>query len=185
MSYRRGFKAEADWYARELRADFGLQAHDPLCPWQLSKHLGYRIICLSDYLKEASSAVLYLQSAKGQREFSAVTMCLEGLRWIVHNDFHHPHRQASNLSHELAHGVLHHKPVALVGENGARIFNREEEDEANWLGPALLISAEAALHIAKSGQSHSAFRAIYSVTNEVLQMRLRVSGALIRATRAA
>jgi hypothetical protein len=38
---------------------------------------------------------------------------------------------------------------------GARIFDRQLEDEANWLGPALLISEKAAMVIAERDQPHA------------------------------
>ena len=36
---RRGFKKEANEYAKEFRQELGLRAHDPLCPWKLAEHL--------------------------------------------------------------------------------------------------------------------------------------------------
>lgn len=73
--------------------------------------------------------------------------------------------------------------TSLTDESGARVFNRQHEDEANWLGPALLISEEAALHIAERRLAHAVARELYKVSNEVLQMRLRVTGALLRIAR--
>lgn len=74
-----------------------------------------------------------------------------------------------------------HTPASLVGEDGARTFNREQEDEAHWLGPALLISEEAAVHITRIGLSNSAACNEYGVSEDLLQMRLQVTGALKRA----
>ena len=84
---------------------------------------------------------------------------------------------------KLAHGLLCHPMTSLTDESGARVFNRQHEDEANWLGPALLISEEAALHIAELRLAHAVARELYQVSNEVLQMRLRVTGALLRIAR--
>jgi Zn-dependent peptidase ImmA (M78 family) len=42
--------------------------------------------------------------------FSAVTVFRGYRRLIVHNENHHPHRQASNLAHELSHTLLEHEP---------------------------------------------------------------------------
>ena len=46
-TYRRGFKAEADAYARNLRAEMQLRAIDPLCPWKLADYLGIDVVNLS------------------------------------------------------------------------------------------------------------------------------------------
>jgi Zn-dependent peptidase ImmA (M78 family) len=128
-------------------------------------------------------AVAYLGSKLGQSEFSAVTFSFDKEPWIVHNDYHHRHRQAANIAHELAHGLLMHEPAPLKGLDGRRTFNRSQEEEAHWLGPALLISEEAALHIVKSQQPFLIIRETYGVSDELLQMRLRVTGLRLRVGR--
>ena len=183
MGYRRGFKTEANWYAREMRRELRLQPHDPLCPWNLARHLDYTIVKLSEYTNLEPQAVAYLQSSVGQKEFSAITLHDTGIRCIIHNDAHHRRRQASDISHELAHGLLLHMPAPLLAANGARSFNRDQEDEAHWLGPALLISEEAALYIVESGRFIEHVCDEYCVSEELLQMRLRVTGAIVRVAR--
>ncbi|MEG4081958.1 ImmA/IrrE family metallo-endopeptidase [Microcoleus sp. POL8_C6] len=49
--------------------------------------------------------------------------------------------------------------------------------EANWLGPALLISREAAFHIAKTEMSVVEASRFYRVSEQVITMRLNMSGA--------
>lgn len=183
MRYRRGFKSEANWYARQMRVELGLAAHAPLCPWRLAHHLGYTIVGLSSFTDCEPSAVAYLTSRMGQREFSAITLKSEEETRIVHNDAHHPRRQASNIAHELAHGLLIHPFAPLIGQNGARIYDETMEAEASWLGPALLISEEAAMFIAERGYPHELTCKEYGVTQDVLSMRLKVTGSLIRLSR--
>jgi hypothetical protein len=60
---------------------------------------------------------------------------------------------------------------------GCRNIDRDIEEEANWLGPTLLICDEAALHIVKSGMSTDAARRTYRVSEPVLRMRINASGA--------
>lgn len=183
MNHRRGFKAEANSYAREMRDELGIKLHEALCPWKLAKHLGYIVVKLSDFISAEPKAVYYLTSGLGQSEFSAVTLPNDGAPWIIHNDSHSPGRQAANLAHEAAHGLLCHKGAPLTDAYGARIFNREQENEANWLGPALLISEEAALYIVKQRLLHAVACQMYGVSPDLLQMRLRVTGAHIRVAR--
>lgn len=180
---RRGFKAESNWYARQIREELRIPLHGPLCPWRLAEHLSYSVIRLSEFLNAQPDAVQYLMSEIGQKGFSAITLFHEDLRWIVHNDAHEVDRQRSNISHELAHGLLLHSPAPLRGLDGARTFNAEQEAEAHWLGPALLVSQEAALHIVRSRMSQQLALATYGVSAELLQMRLNVTGALIRKNR--
>ena len=76
-------------------------------------------------------------------------------RLIIINDGHTKKRQASDLSHELSHCILKHVPSDQIIKLGLRKYDATLEEEANWLGPALLISAEAALSIARRGLSLS------------------------------
>lgn len=183
MGYRRGFKSEANWYARSMRAELGLPFHAPLSPLKVAAHLGYVVSPLSKFRSDNLKEVGFLTSPKGKKEFSAITLFFEGISFIIHNDSHHPHRQNSNLSHEIAHGLLMHKPSPLTGIDGVRIIDPQQESEAHWLGGALLISEEAALHIVESRQPYEIAQKVYGVSNDLLQWRLRVTGALVRVAR--
>lgn len=183
MKYRRGFKSDANSHARDMRSELGIASHDALCPWKLAEHLGYVVVKLSEFASTEPDAVAYLTTGRGQAEFSAVTLPNEGGFWIVYNDSHSPGRQAANLAHEAAHGLLCHEAAPLTDARGSRIFNREQESEANWLGPALLISDEAALHIVRQSILHAVACQIYGVSLDLLQMRLRVTGSNIRVAR--
>jgi hypothetical protein len=59
------------------------------------------------------------------------------------------------------------------------------EEEAKWLGPALLVPNEAALHILETRMPTPAATAFYGISGPLLQMRLNVSGARIRVRRRA
>jgi Zn-dependent peptidase ImmA (M78 family) len=183
MSYRRGFKAEANWYAREVRRELGLAPHSPLCPWALAAHLGFPIVALSAYAPAAPDAVDYLRSTSGQRAFSAITLFDGQFRWIVHNDAHGRKRQAADIAHELAHGLLLHPPKPPFNSAGSRHYDKDREDEANWLGPALLVSDEAAMFIADRGMAISAASDHYGASAMLIRMRLNVTGAIVRIAR--
>lgn len=181
MTLRYGFKTEANWYAREMRRELNLPTHGPLCPWTLAKHLDFPVVPLSCYEASQPKAVSYFRSNLGQREFSAITVFYGHARLIVHNDAHEPERQASNIAHELAHGLLLHPPKPPLDEQGSRHYNPTLEAEANWLGPALLVSDEAAVRVVRMGLTVAAAAALYKVSEQVMQMRINVSGARKRA----
>ncbi len=179
MSLRRGFKAEADWYAREMRRELKLNPHDPLCPWQLANHLEIEIVKLSGYRKEASEAVGYLMS-KGRDHFSAVTVfpTRHGRKRVIcTNDSHAKTRQAASVSHELSHALLGHPPTDMFEVDPIA------EEEAHWMGPALLVSVEAAMRIAFRKISIDDAAEHYGVSADLMRMRLNVTGALKRANR--
>ncbi|MFC5357086.1 ImmA/IrrE family metallo-endopeptidase [Azospirillum himalayense] len=183
MTLRRGFKKEANDYAREFRKELGLAAHDPLCPWQLAEHLAIPVVPMSEFAAVMAAEHLAYFSGSGQSVFSAATVFHGTRRLIVHNDNHHPNRQAANLAHELAHGILGHPPSPPLDDHGCRNFDRTIEDEANWLGPALLISEEAAMHIVETGMTHARATQVYKVSRDLLLMRLGVCGAERRVAR--
>jgi hypothetical protein len=185
MTLRRGFKAEANTTSREIRAEFGLAADAPLCPYKTAKHLGVFIKKISDFSATHTAAAKHLLSSVGQNEFSAVTICIGSLRVIVYNDGHSSGRCAANIMHELSHMLLLHPPHPLCGESGERYFDAELEEEANWFGPALLVSEEAAVSVARRGISLSAAAFEYGVSKEVMRMRLNVTGARHRVPKAA
>lgn len=182
MTLRRGFKNDSDDYSRDVRSEMGLKAYEPLCPWQLAEHLAIPVVPLSEFRDVCLDETLYLTQVE-PRCFSAVTVFRGHRRLIVHNDAHTPQRQASNIIHELSHGILRHPPTEPFGEHGCRNFNQEIEEEANWLGPALLISVEAALHIVRKSMSVAQASELYRVTEDVIRMRLNVTGARKRLAR--
>ena len=176
MGLRRGFKAEADRMARDIRRELNLAAHERLCPKALAADLCIPIYTLETLLADEPDAVNYLRSPQGQFEFSAVTIFDGSRRVIVHNDSHSPKRQVSNLIHELSHGLLLHPPKPPFDASGNRHYDDALEEEANWLGPALLISQEAAMHIAEQGYGVSAASNLFNVTEDIIRMRLNVCG---------
>jgi Zn-dependent peptidase ImmA (M78 family) len=176
---RRGFKSKANKYAREFRLELNIPLHGPLSPWRLAEHLAVPVYKLSEFAKANPQAAFFL-TERGLWEFSGATFILGRRRLIVINDGHSPKRQASDLSHELSHCLLGHATASQSSLIGSRQYDRTQEDEANYLGPALLISEEAALVIARRGLTKAEASTEYSVTEEVIQMRLNLTGALKR-----
>ena len=179
MALRRGFKTEANWYARSFRQDMGLSSHDPLCPRKLAHHLEIPLISLVNFMTDIPDAVSYLHGP-GQNEFSAVTIFNGMEKIILFNDAHSPKRQAADISHELSHIILQHPPKPPIGPDGSRHYDLEIEEEANWLGPALLVSDEAAVWIARNRMSIAAASDFFGVSEDLVRMRVNVCGAYRR-----
>lgn len=179
---RRGFKTEARDLARDIRAQLGLTQTDPLNPWRLAEHLSIPIVGLSDFGGLADYAIEYF-SGVGRSVFSAVTIFEGPRRLIVNNDSHSPGRQASNVTHELSHGLLLHPPTPALDKRGCRYWNREIEDEANWLSGVLLIPDEAAISIVRKGIHREVAAAHYGVSRQMITFRINMSGAEKRVKR--
>ena len=180
---RRGFKAEAEEYAKEFRHELGIEEHMPLCPWKLAEHLCIPIMTLSAFGNMLPEEVLHLKN-KGQDAFSAVTVLSGRKRLVIHNDFHHPKRQSNNIAHELAHGILCHPASPILnGTASSRKYDKEIEDEANWLGATLLVPKEATWFIVSNRMSITEASDLYNVSHELLNWRIRMTGANVRYAR--
>lgn len=184
MKLRWGFKSEANAIARDIRRELGLDAAAPLDPWQLAAHLEIPVASLSSMKADAEKAVL--QFTQSDREaFSAVTVFFGYKRMIVVNDAHSRGRQASNIAHELAHSLLWHEPALAFDGDGMREWNADQEEEAQWLAGALLISEEAALSIVRRKLSLENAAQLYGTSVDMVRGRINVTGARKRAELAA
>ena len=179
---RRGFKTEAKWIARQVRDDLGLSLTDPLDPWKLAELLKIPVLRLSEFQESAEGAYRYFRD-RGRSAFSAVTVFCGNRRLIVHNDSHSPGRQASNVCHELAHGLLLHAPTPILDDRGCRYWSKEIEDEANWLCGVLLVPDEAAIAVVKRGIDLARAASYYGVSVPMMTFRINVSGARKRVQR--
>lgn len=187
FKFRYGFKAEAKWYSQEFRTELNIPLHQPLCPWKLAEHLAVPTIKLTNL--PPLPETLYLISPKGQKDFSATAFYDGNRALVVYNDANHEKRQASDIAHELAHIVLGHPRTPLFDENGMRDYPVEIEEEAQWLGPELLVSEQAAMHaykIINSGEfTLETLSDEWGITAQVIRMRINLVGAKRRFNRAA
>ncbi len=179
---KRGFKTEANQIAREVRTELSVSSTSRLDVSRLADHLDIPLIPLSSFCEEAPKATeLFLNGGEGV--FSGVTVFQGHRRTVVFNDAHSPGRQSNDIGHELAHGLLHHPPTAAVDDRGCRLWDRDLEEEADWLSGALLIPEEAALSIVRRGLSLEQAAKIYGVSRRLIQFRINVTGAKKRLQR--
>ncbi len=173
---RRGFKKEANLIGMEIREELGIDALSPLCPWNLADHLCIPVLKLSSLKSDAPFSYHHF-FFKEKRAFSAVTVFNGTERMIVHNDAHSKGRQASDLAHELAHAILMHPAVPQLNHLGCRDWDKDLEDEADWLGGVLLVSEQATLQIVREGLSLTDAATAYHVTKDMIQFRVNMTGA--------
>lgn len=180
MTFAHGFKSEANRISVQMRTELGLEPYSPLCLWRLAEHLSIPAIPLRKLAEEnpaVEGEVNYLVNIDAG-VFSAITIFDGSYRFIVHNDGHAPTRQRANLAHELAHALLNHVPHPPFCKHGRRVFNQQLEDEANWLGPALLVSNGAAQWALRSGMNVEAAGRHFGVSRVLMRFRLNKSGAV-------
>jgi hypothetical protein len=181
VAFHRGFKAEANRTATEIRGELGLSPYDSIDLASLAACLEIPILTLSDLL-HAAPAVQHLLEIEPEA-FSAVTVFAGTERTIVHNDAHAVVRQRSNLAHELAHGLLLHPPTPALDNSGCRYWNQDIEDEANWLAGALLVPEAAAMAIAKGRWTQTEAARRFGVSTKMIRYRLNATGATTRVQR--
>ncbi len=185
MTLRRGFKSEANTTSKELRQELGLAADAPLCPFKTAEHLEVEVLKLSSYRAALPLETTYLMQNEGKIRFSAVTCCFGTERIIIYNDLLPPTRSHADIMHEIGHMLLMHEPHVVCARTGGRHYDADMEEEANWLGPALLVSEEAALVTVQRGLAVPVAAGHYKVSPSLMRMRLNVTGALRRVARAA
>ena len=170
----RGFGAAANRIALGLRIQSNLSMTDPLDPKIILEKRGIKITGFSDYKNLLPNAVKQLEESN---DFSAMLLSGDNPQIVVHNDSHSPGRQASNLSHELAHHLLTHPGNKICSGNLGQKTNSKAEAEASYLGGCILIPNEAAHRIAVLRTDHAEAAEHYGVSEEMIEYRLRMSGA--------
>lgn len=184
-NYRRGFRAEAERLALDVRTGLGLGAYAALDPLTLARDLEVPVLALSaltvpppgkDLVAGLGQAVGLLLGTEAAA-FSAMTVFLGSRRVIVHNDAHNPGRQASDIGHELAHGLLLHSPTPALDDRGCRDWDPAAEAEADYLAGALLIPAKAAWWIAKQRKPHDEAARQYGCSAPMVRWRVNITGA--------
>jgi hypothetical protein len=183
---QRGFKTQCERTATSIRDELDLSAIEPLDPRALANHLEVPVHPIS-CLRGAGVAAAVRHVRSGERKvLSAMTIFPNyprPHRVVLYNDANTPGRQNSDITHELAHGLLLHDPRHPI-VSGCRDYNKAEEDEAAWLSGCLLIPRAAALHIARTGSPEHVAAEKYGVSADMVRFRVNATGARKQVARA-
>jgi IrrE N-terminal-like domain len=175
---KRGFKAEAERLAESARASLGLDCFAKLDPWAYAKFLGAIVLGADELDLPPSHAAQLLQ--RDPDSWSGMTLAEDGILLIVLNSAQSRLRQASTLMHELAHSILDHTPTTVqVSPTGVILlsdYSEDQEEEADWLGAALLLPQPALLQHRSSGTSVTEIARLFSVSEELCHWRCRMTG---------
>lgn len=174
---QRGFKAEAERYALEFRAELGLRHYQPLDMFRLAKHLAIPTLALSQLQGELSDWNFQCLTHESKKQFFAVTLSVGNRKLIVFNDHVAPTRQQSDMAHELSHAILGHPASELTNESGGRHYNKVLEDEAACLSGVLLVPRAAAIAIVASNKDLHVAANEFNVSPQMMTMRVNQSGA--------
>jgi Zn-dependent peptidase ImmA (M78 family) len=177
---RRGFKAEAERQAEQLRKDMGLTPYDALDTAVLARHVGADLRSADELTSRAKLQTLEeLQPGC----FSACTFTLGESHTIVYNPLASPARTQSDIAHEVAHIIRGHELKTVQSVGGLTFFtcDPDEEQEANWLAGCLLLPRPLMLRAARRGMDAAAIAEAFNVSEQMAAYRLRTTGVLRQA----
>jgi Zn-dependent peptidase ImmA (M78 family) len=172
---RRGFKADAERKAHEVRTEMGLGAEDALDCVDLARHVGAEVRRADELTRiEKLEALEEIQPGA----FSACTFTIDHRHVIVYNPFGSHGRHQSNIAHEVAHLLLEHRLNQVEQAGGLSFFtcDPDEEQEANWLAGCLLLPRQLLYSAASRGLDSSAIASHYGVSEQMAAFRIRTTG---------
>ena len=176
---RRGFKSWCERASAEYREAAGVTVTEAFDPRRLAHMLGVRVRAPEDipYLRAASLKQLTVDDP---HSWSAITLVRRGARLVILNSGQSEARQANSLAHELAHLVLNHRSdEAQLSAEGFLFrakFDREQEDEANWLAGTILVPREGLLRNYWRSRDPVELAARFGVSVDLINWRIRMTG---------
>ena len=182
---RRGAKAGLSRLALEVRGELGHDANSVLDPVDLAAEYGVPIYRIGDAKAFGCPAgVIEYFAGSGLGNFSAALVPTGRGRFIIENDFHALTRRRSSLAHEMSHVLLEHEFAgAILGPDGCRAMEKEDEEQADWLAGELLIPTDTARRLGVKGMSDQAVANHYGISPKRAAMRLNLSGGRLIANR--
>ncbi len=186
--FARGFKTWCEKVALLQRRQLDLRPTDPLGARVLARHLGVDVHTVEE-VPGLDPQCLRILCRNDADSWSAVTISGGSRDVVILNPSHAPTRLASDLMHELAHILIGHNPARIdVTEDGTLMlstYNRQQEDEANWLAGCLLLPRDALVLIRRQHLDFGTAARTYGTSREMLTYRMNVTGIERQFTRAA
>ena len=176
--FQRGFKAWCENVAIEVRRQLGLEAHESLDTYKLAEHLNAEVVH-PEAVDGVDSQTLRVLLQIDPDSWSAITVTVRPKPVIVLNSAHSPARRASSLAHELAHILIGHAASQTgISPQGMLLttYDRQQEDEANWLAGCLLLPRVACMHVRTKYSDLLTAARHYGVSRDMLQYRMNISG---------
>lgn len=182
--YPRGFPAECERHALEVREELGLAPADRLDPHALASSLAIPVRSLGDLEAECPESVVQLRD-RDRGCFSALTLFAGTKRLIIYNPAHAPGRQANSIAHELGHVLLEHPAGPVRDDSGQRHWSGQHEREADLLAATLLVPRSGILPVMYRVGGIEAAALHFGVSKQLMGWRFKKTGAERQMQRAA
>ena len=178
---KRGFKANAERKALEIRKSLGLSPWSPLCAFKVAEHLKISVYDATEFVNSPSSINILTGNSGHDSEWSALTMWTKAEnRIIIYNPFHSQARQQSDIMHELAHIICEHEGYEN-NENlslpfGLRKYHAEQEEEANCLGSTLQLAKPCLFWAKKRNLPYEEIAKYFNASTDMVKFRMNITG---------
>jgi hypothetical protein len=163
----------------QIRKDLANPPTEPLNVKSLSDWLGIEVRS-PDQIPGLESKWTRILLKSDPDSWSAVTLTTNSKTWMIINSSHSKARQASDLTHELAHVLIGHEAGRVdISPDGLLMlstYNRDQEDEASWMAGCLLVPREALTSIVRQQIDFEIAAKRYGVSRDMLRWRINVTG---------
>lgn len=184
--FRRGFKTSSEETALKIRRKLELAPHAPINPAAIARLLAVPVLMLKE-LNELPDEVRIRLMQDHSDAWSAITVSDGNKHLIVLNPTHALTRTNSSLAHEIAHLILGHEPsmMFMTPQSGVslRTYNKDQEDEANWLAGCILLPRDALLQIRRRGLTDDQICNEYGVSTAMFRFRINSTGVDVQFQR--
>lgn len=180
--FKRGFKSWCERYATDKRKELGLTSSDPLDARALAKNLGIQVWTPHDVpgLSPEYIEILVRNDGVTASDWSAVTLVVDDIKLVILNSSHSAGRQSSDLMHELSHLILDHQSQELNASSEGVLmlsaYEKDQEDEADWLSGCLLLPRDALVSIMRRKSDLAEAAKDFRVSMSMLKYRMSMTG---------
>jgi Zn-dependent peptidase ImmA (M78 family) len=183
--FPRGFPADCERHALDVRRDLDLDAEGRLDPHALARHLAIPVHSMEELEPHCADSVDQLRN-RDRGCFSALTLFSGTKRLIIYNPAHAPGRQANSIAHEFGHVLLEHPPAPVRDSDGHRHWSGMHEREADLMAATLLVPRPGILPVMyRLGGDLDAAARHFGVSRQLMSWRFKKTGAERQMQRAA
>lgn len=180
LKYSKRFKERAEEWATQYRRELGRSIYGPLDAWALAAHMDVPVRSLSSFPELPMEDLAFMHNGPdGRAEWFGITLWLFEKPMIVHNCGCSSHRQQSDIMHELAHIICGHKtevPTGLEDMPFMRTYDEVQENEAAYLGAALLVSLPGLRWRVKKDDTNDQIASHFGCSVDMVRRRLADTG---------
>lgn len=150
----------------------------------LAEHLGVILLTPRDIPGMIEDDI---QVLSGDNGYSAMSLAVDDRKLIIRNPSHGEARTESDLMHELAHFIRKHNESGRAdwGNLGLAmpVYDKEQEDEAKFLGGCLQVPREGLLKVVLNGMLPSEIATMFGASEALVGYRIKVTGVMMHVAR--